>query len=157
MTQRPDSQTSGELAEVLRRYQQAMLDFSASDLAALYTDDATHEFAFFAPGLPPAFHGAAEVLAGYQRMWGHRQVELTDIANTRTYTVVDPPTILGEWTARGTHLATGTAITLKGVLSLEVQAGRIVHTRDYMDVLGLAVQTGRTEQLADSLRGLASS
>ncbi|MDQ0681224.1 putative Zn-dependent protease with MMP-like domain [Streptomyces achromogenes] len=52
----PDT-TSADLGprEVLARYQQAMLDKCADDLADRYAVDAVHEFPFFFPGMPERY------------------------------------------------------------------------------------------------------
>ncbi|MEU2780190.1 hypothetical protein ABZ646_47280, partial [Streptomyces sp. NPDC007162] len=59
--------------EVLARYQRAMLDKSADDLADLYAVDAMHEFPFLFPGMPERYQGREEVRAGYRAAWDARK------------------------------------------------------------------------------------
>jgi ketosteroid isomerase-like protein len=54
---------------ILRRYQQALVDKSADDLADLYAADAVHELPFLLPGMPDRLEGREQVRAAYRAAW----------------------------------------------------------------------------------------
>jgi uncharacterized protein len=141
---------SSDARTMLDRYQQAMMRFSADELADLYAEDAVHEFPFFTPGHEPAYRGREEVRVAYRKAWSAPGVVLEEIINTGAHETADAETIVSEWSARArTHA--GDPITLAGVLVITARDGRIVRVRDYMDVLGLAVKTGRARALLGAL------
>ena len=137
--------------DVLKCYQQAMMDFSANDLADLYAPNAIHEFPLFTPGRPVPLTSQAAVRGAYLAMWANPRVRLSRIENVALHEAHDPEVILSEWTATATVNATGETIKLAGVISLQIRDGYIVHVRDYMDVLGLSYFTGSLPALVTAL------
>ncbi|MGZ4621745.1 MAG: nuclear transport factor 2 family protein [Blastococcus sp.] len=136
---------------LLARYQQAMQSFSADELSALYADDAVHEFGFFTPGHAPRYVGPGQVRAAYAAAWAQPAVELTDLRNMAVHETADPACVVSEWSATARRRDDGTRFPIAGVLVLTARAGLLVHVRDYMDVLGLALHTGRLQALATRL------
>jgi uncharacterized protein len=124
--------------EVLARYQQAMLDKSADDLADLYAVDAVHEFPFLSPGMPERYQGREEVRAGYRAAWGASPVQPREIRDVVVHESTDPEVITVEQVVTGTVATNGRFFRIPGLLVIRVRSGRIVHVRDYMDGLGVA-------------------
>lgn len=52
--------------DVLQRYQQAMMEFAADNLADLYAPDAIHEFPFLTPGQPAPLTSQVVVRDAYR-------------------------------------------------------------------------------------------
>lgn len=130
---------------VLGRYQRAILDQSAEDLANLYSADGVHEIPFLFPGMPERYTGREEIRAAYGRAWSaspakperFRDVEIHDTADARTLVV--------EQTLVGLNTATGNTFEFPGVLVLRVRNGELLRTRDYMDGLRIANAMGRPQ------------
>ncbi|MFJ6134324.1 nuclear transport factor 2 family protein [Kitasatospora sp. NPDC092286] len=148
----PDTtSTSPGPREVLARYQRAMLDKSADDLADLYAVDAVHEFPFLSPGMPARYQGSEEVRAGYRAAWGASPAQPREIHEVAVHESTDPEVITVEQVVTGTVATTGQTFSIPGLLVLRVRNGRIVHVRDYMDGLGVAHTMGRLDAVVASL------
>ncbi|MET8799543.1 nuclear transport factor 2 family protein [Nocardia sp. NPDC004568] len=135
----PDT-TSADLGprEILARYQRAMLDKSADDLADLYAVDAVHEFPFSFPGMPERYQGREEVRAGYRAAWDASPAQPREIREAVIHESTDREVIVVEQVVSGTVTTTGGSFAIPGLLVIRVRNGRIVHVRDYMDGLGAA-------------------
>jgi uncharacterized protein len=139
--------------EIVERFHGAMLSKSADDLADLYAVDARHEFPFLFPGLPACFHGREEIRAGYRAMWGASPVEVETIRDVVVHEAAEAGTVVVEQTVVGAVAPTGRPVTVPGILVIRVRDGLIVHTRDYMDGLGVATATDRLPGLVAALGG----
>ena len=128
-----------------------MLRFSAEDLSALYADDAVHEFGFVTPGHAPRYVGRDQVRRAYAAAWAEPAVELVEIRNAALHRTDDPSVLVSEWTATARRHSDSGEFALAGVLVLQARDGLLTRVRDYMDVLGLALHTGRLEALAARL------
>ncbi|WP_369392944.1 nuclear transport factor 2 family protein [Streptomyces sp. CG1] len=137
--------------EVLTRYQQAMLDKSADNLADLYAVDAVHEFPFLFPGMPTRYQGREEVRAGYRAAWGASPAQPQEIREVAVHQSTDPEVITVEQLVTGTVTTTGQPFSFPGLLVIRVRNGQILHVRDYMDGLGVAHAMGRLTAIAASL------
>ncbi|MGW3944452.1 nuclear transport factor 2 family protein [Streptomyces phaeochromogenes] len=137
--------------EVLARYQQAMLDGSADDLADLYAVDAVHEFPFLFPGMPERYQGREEVRAGYRAAWGASPARPREIRDVVVHDSTDPEVITVEQVVTGTVATTGRAFSFPGLLVIRVHDGLITHVRDYMDGLGVAHAMGRLPAVVTAL------
>ncbi|MER8104930.1 nuclear transport factor 2 family protein [Kitasatospora sp. NPDC094016] len=137
--------------EVLARYQRAMLDKSADDLADLYTVDAVHEFPFLSPGMPTRYQGREEVRAGYRAAWGASPAQPQEIREVAVHESTDSEVITVEQVVTGTVTTTGRTFSIPGLLVIRVRNGRIVHVRDYMDGLGVAHAMDRLAAVVASL------
>ncbi|MGV9248965.1 nuclear transport factor 2 family protein [Streptomyces sp. NPDC003710] len=148
----PDT-ISGNLGprEVLARYQQAMLDKSADDLADLYAVDAVHEFPFLFPGMPERYQGREEVRAGYRAAWGASPAQPQEIREVVVHENTDPEVIVVEQIVSGMLTTTGQSFNFPGILVIRVRNSQIVHVRDYMDGLGVAHAMDRLTAVAASL------
>lgn len=137
--------------EAYARFQQVLLG-NAPELADdLYAEDVVIEFPFARPGMRRRFEGREAfrsfVAAGGVplpvRFEGFRDVVIHDTA--------DPEVIIAEYDLAGTVTTTNRQAAESFVLVLRVRAGRIVHLREYQNVLGMAVALG---QLPELLAGL---
>ncbi|MEU1711052.1 nuclear transport factor 2 family protein [Streptomyces sp. NPDC005706] len=146
----PDTAESSPRA-VLARYQRAMLDSSADDLADLYAPDAVHEFPFLFPGMPARYQGREEIRAGYRAAWGASPARPQEIGEVVVHESTDPEVITVEQVVTGTVTTTGRSFRFPGLLVMRVRGGQIVHVRDFMDGLGVAHAMGRLAAVAAGL------
>ncbi|MFI9721151.1 nuclear transport factor 2 family protein [Streptomyces sp. NPDC052396] len=137
--------------EALTAYHQAMLAWSADDLADLYAPDAVHEFPFLTPGWPERYQGREEVRAGYRAAWGASSVRLREIRDVVVFDGADPEVVIGQWKATATLGDDGQPAQITGLLILRVRDGLIVHALDYMDTLGTFHALGRVSVLLAAL------
>ncbi|MDX3457719.1 nuclear transport factor 2 family protein [Streptomyces sp. ME02-8801-2C] len=149
----PSSEPNLGPRDVLARYQRAMLDGSADDLADLYAVDAVHEFPFLFPGMPERYRGREEVRAGYRAAWGASPARPREITEVVVHDGADPEVITVEQVVTGIVTTTGRPFSFPGLLVIRVRDGRIVHVRDYMDGLRVAHTMDRLQASATSLGG----
>ncbi|WEP01031.1 nuclear transport factor 2 family protein (plasmid) [Streptomyces sp. FXJ1.172] len=123
------------------RYQEAMRKKSADALAALYAEDAVHEVPFTVPGFPPRFEGREAIRAAYGAMWSASPVVIDSVDTTALHRTSDEEVVVVEQHTRGHVGPEGPAFGVPSLLVLRIRAGLIVHCRDYMD--GLAVAMAR--------------
>jgi len=128
--------------EVLHRYHAAMQSKSADALADLYAEDSIHEFSFFTSNRPRLV-GREQVRESYAAGWRNHPLAIDEISDAFVYEATDPEVVIGQWRATGSIIATGARVAITGLLVLRVRAGRIVHTHDFMDGLGIAQALGR--------------
>ncbi|MEV1202472.1 nuclear transport factor 2 family protein [Microbispora rosea] len=141
--------------DLLDRFQQAMLDFSADALADLFADEAIYEFVFWTPHRGPSqrYDGREEIRVGFRAAWGSvSKPPLTGFGEVCVHETADPEVIISEGEMDGVNHATGRPFTSRFVLVLRARDGRIVHLRDYSDVLRTAAGLGRLTPLFDQVR-----
>lgn len=129
--------------EVLRLFHAAMTAKSADALADLYAPDATHEFPFFTPNQPARLEGREKIRDVYRRAWSDHPLDIERIDDVFVHEGEDREIVVGQWKARAIVRASGRAVEITGLLVLRVRSGLIVHTRDFMDALGIARALGR--------------
>jgi ketosteroid isomerase-like protein len=139
-------------AEIVRRYQQAILDRSADALADLYADDAVHEVPFLFPGISPRLAGREEIRATYRAAWGVSDAEPTAITTVGLHYGDDAETVVMEQVVEGALRSSGEAFRFPGVVVLRVRDGAVVRARDYMDGLAVARALGRLGDVAEKLQ-----
>jgi ketosteroid isomerase-like protein len=147
----PASAPDATLQAVLRRYQQAMLDQSADDLADLYATDALHELPFLFPGMPPRYEGREEVRAAYRAAWSGSFARPGEVRVVAIHQTEDPEVIVAEQVVAGTNASTGERFEFPGVLVLRVRDGYIIEVRDYMDGLAVARAMHRLPAVVEAL------
>jgi ketosteroid isomerase-like protein len=129
--------------DVLRLYYAAMRAKSADELADLYAVDAIHEFPFFTPNRPPRLEGREAVRSAYREGWRSAPLTIDSIEDVFVFEATDPEVVVGQFRARATLSSTGQAAEFTGLLVLRVRDGFVVHTRDFIDALGVAKALGR--------------
>jgi uncharacterized protein len=137
--------------EILRRYQQAMIDKSADDLADLYAADAVHELPFLFPGMPERFEGREQVRAAYRAAWAASDAQPQQVRAVAVHACADGAVLVAEQVVSGLRQSTGEPFEFAGVLVLHVRDGRIARVRDYMDGLGVARAMGRLPAVVAAL------
>jgi len=137
--------TQGALGprEVLERFQRAAIDRDLTSFVDLYAADAVHEFPFTRPGVPSRLQGREEIGAFTQASWETSPLRYAAYRNVVVHQTADPEVIVVEQEVAGTVATTGSAFTLTNIVVLTVRDGRIVHLRDYVNVLAVAEAMGR--------------
>lgn len=136
---------------ILRRYQQAMVDKSADDLADLYAVDAVHELPFLFPGMPDRLEGREQVRAAYRDAWAASDAQPRAVREVAVHSCEDGEILIAEQVVSGILLTADRPFEFAGVLVLRVRNGEIIHVRDYMDGLGVARALGRLPAVAAAL------
>lgn len=129
--------------EVLRLFHAAMKAKDADALADLYAEDGVHELSFAVPNAPSRLEGRTRIRDFYRRGWSDHPLDIERIDDVFVHEADDGEVVVGQWRAKATLRATGRVVEITGLLVLRVQDGRIVHTRDFMDALGVARALGR--------------
>ncbi|MFI7040700.1 nuclear transport factor 2 family protein [Microbispora rosea] len=96
--------------DLLDRFQQAMLDFSADALADLFADEAIYEFVFWTPHRGPSqrYDGREEIRVGFRAAWGSvSKPPLTGFGEVCVHETADPEVIISEGEMDGVNHATG--------------------------------------------------
>ncbi|OLF08344.1 hypothetical protein BLA60_23225 [Actinophytocola xinjiangensis] len=119
--------------EILDRWRAASITRSPTVLAALYDQDAVHEFPFTRPGFPARLKGRDEIVTWITTGWRESPLRYTHYRTQAIHDTTDPNTIVVAQEAVGTSEATG-PVTLPNLLVLTTRAGRITHLHDYVDI-----------------------
>lgn len=130
--------------ELLDRYRQILVARDWRGLGDLLADDATMEFPFVPPGVPPIRRGRDAIVAAAREGWSRLPFAVTEVRVLATH---------GEVAAE-CELVTSVG-TFAMVIVVDERAGRIQRLREYLDLLGLARPTGRAVAIADQLLGVA--
>lgn len=133
--------------ELLERYQRAMLELSADDLADLYAEDAVHEFPFFTGRETPPLRGREAVRASYRAAWAATPVRVRRFAEVAVHATGDPDLMIVEQRIEAENAASGETFSFGSLLVMRTAGGYIAHMRDYVDALGVARGLGRLPRL----------
>jgi ketosteroid isomerase-like protein len=128
---------------VLARFQQAAIDRSLTSMVGLYADDAIHEFPFTRPGVPSRLQGREQIRTFRQANWETNPLRYQAYRDVVIHETADPEVIVVEQDVTGTAATTGRDFTLPNIVVLRVRDGRIVHFRDYVNVVAVAEAAGR--------------
>jgi uncharacterized protein len=130
------------LVDLLERLRAASIAQDAERLAALYAEDAVHEFPFTTPGGPARIEGRAalaEFLATVYRSLPLRYTEYRTIAVHQ----VGERTLVVEQEALGINTKTGARFALPNVAVIDVDPeGLIASFRDYANPVAVAEALG---------------
>jgi len=140
--------------QLLAAFQQAMLDFSADDLADLFAADAAYEFPFLAPQRgTDRYDGRDAIRAGFSHVWGSLPAPpVTGFRDVRVHDTTDPEVVIAELEFAAIDHRTGRSFNSRSLLVLRGRDGEIQHVRDYADVLRVAKGLGRLTELLEGLR-----
>lgn len=106
----------------------------ADDLA----DNVIVEWPFAAPGRPSRIQGKAEFLAFADPERAAMPLRIDDCEVTTVHSLVDPSTIVVEYSLTATAAATGRQATADFITVLTVHDGKITLLREYQDTLKMA-------------------
>ena len=123
---------------------------SADALAELYAEDAVHEIPFTVPGFPPRFEGREAIRAAYAALWDAGPALVDRVETTGLHETSEGGVVVVEQVAHGRIGESDRTFSVPSLLVLRIENGLIVHCRDYMD--GLAVAMARPGGLAALLR-----
>jgi uncharacterized protein len=137
-------ESGSALLDLLERLRAASIAQDAGRLAALYAEDAVHEFPFTTPGGPTRIEGRiaiAEFLAAVYRSLALRYTEYRTIAVHE----VSERTLVVEQDALGVNTKTGARFALPNVAVIGVDPeGLITSYRDYANPVAVAEALGDT-------------
>jgi ketosteroid isomerase-like protein len=136
--------------KLLDCYYSAMVHKNADELAALYAEQAIHEFPLLSPYFPQQLHGRAAIGSHYAAVWKAAAMRLQEVRETALYLTRDPEVFVAEAQLTATTNA-GKQFSLSFALVVRMQGGKIVHLRDYMDALGAACALDRLPQMVQAL------
>ncbi len=135
-------ESGSALLDLLERLRAASIAQDAGRLAALYAEDAVHEFPFTTPGGPTRIEGRAaiaEFLATVYRSLPLRYTEYRTIA----VHPVGERTLVVEQDALGVNTETGARFALPNVAVIGVDPeGLITSYRDYANPVAVAEALG---------------
>jgi ketosteroid isomerase-like protein len=111
-------------------------------MAGVYAPDAVHEFPFTRPGLPSRLEGRDEIMSWTATAWRANTFRYERYRTLAIHDTDDPNTIVVEQEVLGTSTATG-EFALPNIVVLTVRDGRIVHLRDYVNILAASAVVGQ--------------
>lgn len=128
--------------EVLARYQQASIDKALDAMVDLYAEDALHEFPFSRPDIPSELRGREQIRAFLEASWQNAPLRYDAYRDVVVRDTTDPEVIVVERVAVGFSEATGRDFALPNIVVMTVRDGRIVHFRDYVNILAASEALG---------------
>lgn len=124
--------------EVFARFEEALLTGSVDDVAELNAEDVIVEWPFNPPGRPRRIQGRAEMLALATAGRASLPVRFEEFRNVVVHETADPEVIVVEYEMVGRLTATGRTAAAGFVQVLRVRDGKVVHLREYQDVLAMS-------------------
>jgi ketosteroid isomerase-like protein len=105
-------------------------------------EDAVVEAPFARPGMPRRIEGRAAFQAFAEPRRAAFPVRFTGFHDVVVHETADPEVIVAEYELAGTVTTTGRSAAAAFVLVLRVREGKIVHMREYQNVLAIADALG---------------
>jgi ketosteroid isomerase-like protein len=133
--------------EVFERMQQQWLGDAAHVEDDLLAEDVLIETPFAPPGRPRRFAGREEFLAFAEAERAAFPGRLEEVRDVVIHQTTDPETIIVEYELAGTVMTTGHRAAAPFIGVLRVREGKIVHWREYQNVLAIAAALGRLPAL----------
>ncbi len=126
------------MPDLLERLRAASIAQDATGLAALYAEDAVHEFPFTTPGGPTRFAGRAAIAEFVGAVYRSLPLRCTAYRTVAVHRV-GGTTLVVEQEALGVNTRTGVPFALPNVAVIEVDAeGLIARFRDYVNPVAVA-------------------
>jgi uncharacterized protein len=127
---------------LLERLRAASIAQDAGRSAALYAEDAVHEFPFTTPGGPTRIEGRAAIAEFLGTVYRSLPLRYTAYRTIAVHEV-SGTTLVVEQEALGVHTATGAPFALPNVAVIEVDANGLITTfRDYVNPAAVAEVLG---------------
>ncbi|RMI42966.1 hypothetical protein EBO15_17945 [Actinomadura harenae] len=126
----------------MARYQQASIDKELDVMVDLYAEDAVHEFPFSRPDIPSELRGREAIRAFLEANWKDGPLRYDAYRDVVVRDTTDPGVIVVERVAVGFSNATGRDFALPNIVVMTVREGRIVHFRDYVNILAASEALG---------------
>jgi ketosteroid isomerase-like protein len=153
MTGPIDTAAASSPREAFERFQRDILGTSPDLADDLYAEDVVIEMPFARPGMPRRFQGREEFRAFAAPRRASLPVRFEEFRNVVVHETTDPDVIIAEYDLAGTATTTDRRGTAPFVLVLRVRDGRIVHLREYQNVLAIAEALGQLPDLLASMGG----
>jgi uncharacterized protein len=128
-------------AEILDRYNGAILAKASDQLADLYAADGVHELPF--DHTPNGILRGREAVRARYRVGWTAPVDVRAITNMKLHETAEPGLVIAEQDIELTNRSNGREFVASTVLVMRVRNGKIVHMRDYTDSLTIASELGR--------------
>jgi ketosteroid isomerase-like protein len=128
--------------DLLERLRAASIAQDADRMAALYAEDAVHEFPFTTPGGPTRIEGRAAIGEFVSTVYRSLPLQYTGYRTIAVHQV-DGTTLVVEQEALGVNTVTGARFALPNVAVIEVDPqGLIARFRDYVNPAAVAEVLG---------------
>ncbi|TQF03151.1 nuclear transport factor 2 family protein [Kitasatospora acidiphila] len=121
--------------EIFEQFRTGLLAGAFAPAEELWAEDAVVEFPYAPEGRPQQFTGRAEFLAFAATAQAERPVCFEDFQVLALRDAADPGVLIAEYRLTGPATAGGRRGTAVFVLLLRVRDGRIVHWREYQDLI----------------------
>ncbi|MEU5696816.1 nuclear transport factor 2 family protein [Actinosynnema sp. NPDC020468] len=119
--------------EVLDLLIKATLDNSA-EFGELYAEDAVYELPFAPPGVPARIVGGDRIREFLKASAGASPIRFTGLESSTTHETTDAEVVISEYSLNAEVVGADKRFVLPFVLVLRVRAGRIEHSRSYVNV-----------------------
>lgn len=134
------------MRDIVERLRAAAIAQDVGRMAALYAEDAVHEFPFTTSGGPTRLDGRAAIAEFLTAVYRRLPLRYEDYRTIALHRIGDS-TVVVEQEVRGVNTQTGAPFALPNVAVIDVDAhGLIVSFRDYVNPVAVA------EALEDPLR-----
>lgn len=122
--------------DVVERVLRAGRDLDVESFVGLMAPEAYIEWPYRPPGVPARVRGRAEIRR-HLTATAEGFIRITDHRNVVVHETADPETIIVEYEAHGTVVATGAAFEQMVIAVFRVRGGQILSYRDYINPLPL--------------------
>jgi ketosteroid isomerase-like protein len=121
--------------EIFEQFRTGLLAGAFAPAEELWAEDALVEFPYAPEGRPQRFTGRAEFLAFAATAQAEQPVRCEDFQVLALRDTADPQVLIAEYRLIGAATAAGSGVAAVFVLMLRVRDGRIVHWREYQDLI----------------------
>ncbi|GAA0370936.1 hypothetical protein GCM10009530_21350 [Microbispora corallina] len=136
--------------ETFERWQRSVLDHAPGDMAYDHLhDDVVVEWPFSPPGRPRRIEGRAAFEAFARPARAALPVRFEEFRDVVVHQTADPEVIVAEYTLAGTVLPAGRRAAAAFVTVLRVRDGKVIHIREYQDVVTMAAALGDAPAVPD--------
>ncbi|MGW0228460.1 nuclear transport factor 2 family protein [Actinopolymorpha singaporensis] len=153
MTDLPRELTPRRAFERFRRSVLAGTTDDAGDQA----EDVVVEWPFNPPGRPRRLQGRSELEALTRAGRAALPMRIEDVPVVAIHDSLDPEVAIVEYELAGTLTATGERVSGAALLLLRIRDGRVVHVREYQDVVAMAQAFGQYDELLAAVKAAAGS
>jgi ketosteroid isomerase-like protein len=138
--------------KLIARYHRAMIEKDADAFAALYAENAVHEFPLLSPFFPQRLEGREQIRRHYKTVWGASPMRIVAIRDVAIHHTNEAGVTVAEAEYEAESTITHKRFELSFIIVMRTKEGLIVHLRDYMDALGAAFELDALPRVVDTLR-----
>lgn len=133
------------------RFRRSVLSGTADD-SGDQAEDVLVEWPFTPPGRPRRLRGRSELEALTRAGRAALPMRIEDVPVVAIHDSLDPEVAIVEYELAGTLTATGESVSGAVLVLLRVRDGRVVHVREYQDVVAMAQAFGRYDELLAAVK-----